>query len=388
MLFQNIDAFGLVRSFSWVGTVSDSPVDDIIIGQSAPAKELKKLIDVVAAAPTSVLVLGETGTGKELVARAIHAASGRRGRLVSVNCAAIPAELLESEIFGHEKGAFTGADKPREGRVELAKGGTLFLDEIGDMPLPLQSKLLRVLENRTVQRVGGNDEIEVDFRLVCATHQDIQSRVDEGTFRADLYYRINVFPIQVPSLAERQVDIPIIATAIVSQLADGREGAVPKLDDSAMAELGRYTWPGNVRELRNVLERAMVMFPEQTVTANQVRENLLRMKAPDRGEEMDVLWEASQGLAGVDIAHDAGEPPLPHPAHYAAWFSYFDNIDLRRHLRDIEVVLIEAALEKSDGMVSQAAEALKLRRTTLIEKMKKLMIEKPSQAEAAGDAAE
>ena len=146
-----------------------NPIEDIIIGQSAPAKELKKLIGVVAEAPTSVLVLGETGTGKELVARAIHAASGRGGKLVSVNCAAIPSELLESEIFGHEKGAFTGADKPREGRVELARGGTLFLDEIGDMPLPLQTKLLRVLENRTVQRVGGNDEIEVDFRLAPPT---------------------------------------------------------------------------------------------------------------------------------------------------------------------------------------------------------------------------
>ena len=369
-----------------MGIVSSSLIDDIIIGQSAPAKELKKLIEVVAEAPTSVLILGETGTGKELVARAIHAASGRRGRLVSVNCAAIPSELLESEIFGHEKGAFTGAEKPREGRVELARGGTLFLDEIGDMPLPLQTKLLRVLEERTVQRVGGNNEIEVDFRLVCATHQDIQARVDDGAFRADLYYRINVFPIQVPSLAQRQVDIPLIAGAIMRQLSDGRNDGSPSMDDSAMAELSRYPWPGNVRELRNVLERALVMFPKQAVTGNQVRENLLRMKAPDRAEEMDALWAASQGLSGIDLSQEAGEPPLPHPAHYADWFSYFDFIDLRRHLRDIEVVLIEAALEKSNGMVSQAAEALKLRRTTLIEKMKKLMIEKPAQIETSGDA--
>ena len=368
--------------------MSNGSIDEIIIGQSAPAKELKRLIEVVAEAPTSVLVLGETGTGKELVARAIHAASGRGGRLVSVNCAAIPSELLESEIFGHEKGAFTGADKPREGRVELASGGTLFLDEIGDMPLPLQSKLLRVLENRTVQRVGGNDEIEVDFRLVCATHQNIQARVDEGAFRADLFYRINVFPIQVPSLAERQVDIPLIAAAMIDHLAETGTGKSPELDESALAELSRYPWPGNVRELRNVLERAVVMFPDQTVSSTQVRENLLRMKAPDRAEEMSALWEASQDLMGIDIAQDASEPPLPHPAHYADWFSYFDSIDLRRHLRDIEVVLIEAALEKSDGMVSQAAEALKLRRTTLIEKMKKLMIERPSQAESSGTAAE
>ena len=363
--------------------MSSNSVDDIIIGKSAPAKELKNLINVVADAPTSVLVLGETGSGKELVARAIHEVSGRRGRLVSVNCAAIPAELLESEIFGHEKGAFTGADKPREGRVELAKGGTLFLDEIGDMPLPLQSKLLRVLENRKIQRVGGNHEIEVDFRLVCATHQNIKARVDEGAFRADLYYRINVFPIHVPSLAERQVDIPQIACAVMEQLANASGGTVPNLDESALGELARYPWPGNVRELRNVLERAIVMFPDQTVTATQVRENLLRMKAPERSEEMEALWDASQELSGIDIVNDSSEPPLPHPAHYADWFSYFDNIDLRRHLRDIEVVLIEAALEKCDGMVSQAAEALKLRRTTLIEKMKKLMIERPSAGESS-----
>ena len=372
---------GSIAVFLWVAIVSSKLIDDIIIGQSAPAKELKKLIEVVAEAPTSVLVLGETGTGKELVARAIHAASGRSGRLISVNCAAIPSELLESEIFGHEKGAFTGADKPREGRVELARGGTLFLDEIGDMPLPLQTKLLRVLENRTVQRVGGNNEIEVDFRLVCATHQNIQERVDDGAFRADLYYRINVFPIQVPSLAKRQVDIPLIVGAIMEQLADGRKDRAPVMDNSALTELSRYPWPGNVRELRNVLERAMVMFPQKAVTGTQVRENLLRMKAPDRAEEMDALWEASQGLSGIDLAQEAGEPPLPHPAHYANWFSYFENIDLRRHLRDIEVVLIEAALDKSDGMVSKAAETLKLRRTTLIEKMKKLMIERPTPSE-------
>ena len=231
---------------------------------------MKKLIEIVAEAPTSVLVLGETGTGKELAARAIHAASGRGGRLVSVNCAAIPSELLESEIFGHEKGAFTGADKPREGRVELAKGGTLFLDEIGDMPLPLQTKLLRVLENRTVQRVGGNDEIEVDFRLVCATHQNIQSRVDDGAFRADLYYRINVFPIQVPSLAERHVDIPLIASTILAQLAEARGGSTANLDDSAMSELSRYPWPGNVREMINKVKRAIIMADGKRITAEDL----------------------------------------------------------------------------------------------------------------------
>ena len=361
----------------WVTKVINALIDDIIIGRSAPAKELKRLIEVVAEASTSVLVLGETGTGKELVARAIHEASGRAGKLVSVNCAAIPSELLESEIFGHEKGAFTGADKPREGRVEIAQGGTLFLDEIGDMPLPLQSKLLRVLENRTIQRVGGNKEIQVDFRLICATHKDIQASVDQGGFRADLYYRINVFPIQVPSLAERQVDIPLIASSILAQLASDEDSKVPTIDESAMTELSRYPWPGNVRELKNVLERAMVMFPQKLVTSTNVRENLLRMKVPDRNEEMSALWEASEGLNGIDIGAGASEPPIPHPAHYKEWFQYFESIDLRRHLSDIESVLIEAALESTEGSVSQAAERLGLRRTTLIEKMKKLMIEKP-----------
>ncbi len=357
----------------------DRSIDEIIIGQSAAIKELKQLITVVAEAPTSVLVLGETGTGKELVARAVHAASGRRGKLVSVNCAAIPSELLESELFGHEKGAFTGAEKPRKGRVELASGGTLFLDEIGDMPLSLQSKLLRVLESRSIQPVGGNEEREVDFRLVCATHKNIQESVNEGSFRADLFFRINVFPLQVPTLAERHVDVPLIAEAILAQLATDIGAEIPILDESALTELSRYTWPGNVRELRNVLERAVVMFPKQPVSSIEVRENLLRLKAPRREDELDALWEASQDLSGVNAGDEPTDAPLPRPAHYADWFSYFDTIDMRRHLRDIEVVLIEAALAKSDGMVSQAAEALRLRRTTLIEKMKKLMIDKPSQ---------
>lgn len=358
-------------------------VDEIIIGQSAPVRDLRRLIEVVAVAKTNVLVLGETGSGKELVARALHAQSGRKGKLVSVNCAAIPSELLESELFGHEKGAFTGADKVRAGRFEMAKGGTLFLDEIGDMPLSLQAKLLRALENKAVQRVGGGEDVPVDFRLVCATHQKIEQKVEDGSFRSDLYFRINVFPVNVPTLAERNVDIPLIADAILNKMADEQMMAKPKLDESAWAELSRYTWPGNVRELRNVMERATVLFAGQTITGTHVRENLLRLKVPNRKEEQEALWAASQDLMGIDFGGGTpggtpSEAPLPHPAHYADWFNYFDSIDLRRHLRDVEAVLIEAALEKSDGMVSQAANALKLQRTTLIEKMKKLLIERPT----------
>ncbi len=358
-------------------------IDDIIIGQSAPAKDLKQLIEVVAGANTNVLVLGETGTGKELVARALHARSGRKGKLVSVNCAAIPTELLESELFGHEKGAFTGADKARAGRFEMAKGGTLFLDEIGDMPIALQSKLLRALEEKTIQRVGGGADVAVDFRLICATHQKIEQKVDDGSFRSDLYFRINVFPVQVPTLAERSVDIPLISNAILRQFGQEQSTDAPQFDESAWKQLSRYPWPGNIRELRNVLERATVLFPGETINGDEVKQNLLRLKVPDRREEQDVLWSASADLAGISADETNGiGHSIPHPSHYSDWFSYFETIDLRRHLRDVEVVLIEAALEKHQGMVSKAAKVLKLQRTTLIEKMKKLLIEKPHIAES------
>ena len=352
-------------------------IDELITGQSAPIKELKNLIEIVAPSASSVLIQGETGTGKDVVANAIHAASQRNGRMVSVNCAAIPSELLESELFGHEKGSFTGADQARQGRFELANGGTLFLDEIGDMNLNLQSKLLRALESRTIQRVGGSDDIPVDFRLVCATHRNLDSYVDDGRFRADLFFRINVFPIQVPSLAERSVDVPALVDTIISQIEPHTDQEMPTFDESALGEMSRYNWPGNVRELRNIGERAVLLFSGRTVTGKEVRNNLLRLRVPSRNEEQEALWAASQDLEGISgDTNLESQSPLPHPTHYKEWFAYFDSIDLRRHLRDVEVVLIEAALEKTNGTISSAADALNLRRTTLIEKMKKLMIEK------------
>ena len=193
-------------------------LDNLLVGQSGPMREIKRLIELAAPSTTTLLVQGETGTGKELVAQAVHSLSGRTGKLISVNCSAIPSELLESELFGHEKGAFTGADKLRAGRFELADGGTLFLDEIGDMPLSLQAKLLRALESRTIQRVGSSKEIEVDFRLVCATHQNIEADIETGKFRADLFYRINVFPLTMPALAARAVDIPMLVDAITKKI--------------------------------------------------------------------------------------------------------------------------------------------------------------------------
>ena len=356
-------------------------IEEIILGNSLVIKEMKKLIEMVSSSNTTVLIQGETGTGKELVAEALHIASGRKGNNISVNCAAIPSELLESELFGHEKGAFTGADRARPGRFEQANDGTIFLDEIGDMPLPLQSKLLRVLESRKIQRVGSSKEVDVNFRLVCATHQDLDKKVEKGEFRADLFYRINVFPIDVPTLAARTVDVPVLIQGIIEKIKFSGQDIKVSFSEDALKVLSNYNWPGNVRELRNVIERASVLFNDRSVSGDNVKENLLRLKVPDPDEEQDELWAASTDLADIS-SQDKGEEtdslPIPKPEQYKDWFLYFDKMDLRRHLSEIEIVMIEAALEKTDGMVSQASDALKLRRTTLIEKMKKYGISNKS----------
>jgi sigma-54 specific flagellar transcriptional regulator A len=358
-------------------------IHELIVGRSAPSMRMKRMIEIVAASPSPVLVTGPTGAGKELVAEGIHNESGRKGPLVAINCAAIPAELLESELFGYEKGAFTGAVKQHRGRFEQSSGGTLFLDEIGDMPLSLQSKLLRALESFKIQRVGGSEEVTLDLRLVCATHQDLEKMVEEGKFRADLFYRLNVFPIPVPSLADRSGDIPDILDALVQARADRAGNADrPEFDADAVAVLCAHDWPGNVRELRNVVERACVLFAGHPVTGANVRENLLQLRLPDIHliDDQDALWEDTADLAGTlpDFGDFLDAAPAT-PESYRNWFDHFENIDMRGHLRDIEVVLIEAALEKSQGQVTKAADLLKLRRTTLIEKMKKLMIERPLQ---------
>ncbi|MEZ7812996.1 MAG: sigma-54 specific flagellar transcriptional regulator A [Paracoccaceae bacterium] len=350
-----------------------------IVGSSQAVISMRQLISLVAPTSGSVLVLGPTGAGKELVAEAIHRESRRRGKLISLNCAAIPSELLESELFGYEKGAFTGADRQRLGRFEQAENGTLFLDEIGDLPLNLQTKLLRVLESRTVQRVGGREDIKLNFRLVCATHQFLAKKVEVGDFREDLFYRLNVFPIEVPSLADRSSDIPeILAALAAARQCEDAEIPAPDFDPSALHALCTYDWPGNVRELRNVVDRAFILFAGLDVSGRHVRENLLHMRVPDASQidDQDVIWQEMDALEGLSDLEPVAD--LPKPEAYRTWFEHFDDIDLRRLIRDIEVVLIEAALEKHDGLVSRAAEVLKLRRTTLIEKMKKLMIERPT----------
>ena len=351
-------------------------LDNLIIGRSKSVLELKMLINKVASSGSTVLILGETGTGKELVAEAIHKSSSKKGQFIPVNCAAIPADLLESELFGHEKGAFTGADKSRAGRFELSSGGTLFLDEIGDISLPLQAKLLRALESKKIQKVGGGKEIQLDLRMVCATHQNLEKKVADGSFRADLFYRINVFPINVPTLAERIEDIPILSDYLLNSLQEDNKKNLPIFSEDAMEALKRHIWPGNIRELKNVLERACILFNKKTVTKSNVLENLLRLKVPTSEEEQKALWDATQDLSEIDKDNNESKSnsPLPHPKHYADWFDFFDDIDLRVYLRDVEIVLIESALKRSDGTVSKASELLKINRTILIEKMKKLQI--------------
>ncbi|MDT8436451.1 MAG: sigma-54 dependent transcriptional regulator [Gemmatimonadota bacterium] len=260
-----------------------------ILGDSPAMRHVLELVETVAETDASVVIRGESGTGKELVARAIHAASPRRFfPLVAVNCGAIPETLLESELFGHEKGAFTGAHYRRKGKLELAHGGTLFLDEIGEIPAKMQVDLLRALETHRFTRLGGSQELESDFRLVCATNRDLEALVRDGEFREDLYYRIHVFGIDVPPLRERPEDIPILAEHFVRKYAHQMGRPVRELSPEAEELLRRYEWPGNVRELENAIERAMVIGQ-----ANRIRpEDLPLRETPESGQPADRSLEA------------------------------------------------------------------------------------------------
>ncbi len=289
-------------------------MNSYIKGSCLATKELKKLVELVSKSNSTVLLRGETGCGKDVVAREIHEESKRKGELINVNCAAIPSELLESELFGHEKGAFTGADSRREGRFEASNNGTLFLDEIGDMPMQLQAKLLRAIETRKIQRVGGKNEIELNIRLVCATHQNIEKKIDEGLFRADLFYRINVFPIEIPTLAERKDDIPELVGHILEEIKN-TGSTIPNFNESAFSALKEYLWPGNVRELRNLIERAAIIFPGKTIGSQNVKENLLKINLPNTKDEKNSLWELTSNLTEVQEIPDE-DFSVPHANHY------------------------------------------------------------------------
>ena len=350
-----------------------------LVGSSEAAMRLKKLISLVAPSDSAVIVQGETGVGKELVAESVHEASRRKGKFVSVNCAAIPRDLMEAELFGYEKGAFTGAIKTTPGKFEQANKGTLFLDEIGDMNLDLQSKLLRVLENSIVTRVGGRADIQLDVRVVCATHKDLDELVRQNKFREDLLFRLNVFPIQVPTLRERSDDIPEIVAHFLKQNSSINATNAPiNFDGDGLEALRTYDWPGNIRELRNILERAKVFFPGQSIDREQVTQTLLKFDQNsffNNVEENENIWGALDDLGGAERGNEADERSPPTPNDFSRIFEISNSVDVRRLLRDIEIVLIEKALERNAGNTSEAAKDLHLQRTTLIEKIKKYGIQ-------------
>jgi sigma-54 specific flagellar transcriptional regulator A len=376
-------------------------------GSSAPMRAIHRLVEQVAPYDTNVLILGESGTGKEMVARHVHELSGRSGHpFVPVNCGAIPADLLESELFGHEKGAFTGALTTRVGRFEFAEGGTLFLDEIGDMSLQMQVKLLRVLQERTFERVGSNRTINCNVRIIAATHRDLDAAIGAGRFREDLFYRLNVFPVQMPPLRERLEDLPVLIEHLLCRQGQNA-GRHIRLHKSAMQCLVRNRWPGNVRELANLLERLAILFPDQTVTAAdlperyrasesarflggdmrivsiepQVARDMPSVREPlgreplereplglrdcaDSGEAEDDQNEASFALGEALERDPAVESALKN-----------GGINLKDHLSTIEIGLIRKALEEADGTVAEAARLLNMRRTTLVEKLRKYRLD-------------
>jgi len=329
--------------------VSQTHADGILIGSSRAMAHLRDIVKRIGPSTAPVLITGPSGSGKEAIARAIHAASDRAAKpFVAINCGAIPAELIESELFGHEKGSFTGALARRIGRFEEASGGTLFLDEIGDMRFDMQVKLLRVIEEAMVQRVGGGAPVPVDVRIVSATHNDIHGQIRAGRFREDLYFRLGVLPVTSPSLAERPEDIADLIEHFQQKM--GSIGRV-SFDAAAIDRLCSHPWHGNVRELRNVVERSRVLFGGEALGAERVSQ--LLGTAP-----------LSNIASIADLRPDFRIRPIPAKQASGA-------INLKEVLETLELERIQMALDMADGVVSEAARMLTLKRTTLIEKMRK-----------------
>jgi sigma-54 specific flagellar transcriptional regulator A len=313
-----------------------------LTGNSRSIREVRALIEQVADFDTNVLITGESGTGKELVARTLHESSDRSDKpFVPINCGAIPADLLESELFGHEKGAFTGAIASRTGRFELAEGGTLFLDEIGDMSLPMQVKLLRVLQERSFERVGSNKLQKCNVRIVAATHRDLPEAVSRGEFREDLFYRLNVFPIEMPRLCKRASDLPALLRELLEQHKAAGDAQL-RVSPQALAALAGYSWPGNIRELSNLVERLAILKPDGMIELDD-----LPVKYRDPANASN---EESEGVAEASAMALA-------------------NADLKAHLQAVERDLIAQAMQAADGVTAKAARLLKMRRTTLVEKL-------------------
>jgi sigma-54 specific flagellar transcriptional regulator A len=329
------------------------------------------MISQVAGRDVNVLITGESGTGKEIVANNLHKASKRSaGPFVPVNCGAIPADLLESELFGHEKGAFTGAISSRAGRFELANGGTLFLDEIGDMPLPMQVKLLRVLQERGCERVGGSNTIDCDVRIIAATHRDLDQMIIDGSFREDLYYRLNVFPIDMPRLRSRIEDIPPLVDEFTRRLAREGFGRL-RFHPAAIRSLQGHDWAGNIRELANLVVRLAILYPDAVVGVSELPEKFRHIDEPDPGLYIgdDQRQDNSSGecAAEASVAEYEGSSTDELPEQ---------GMDLKLHLEKIERGYINQALDQTAGVVARAADLLQIRRTTLVEKMRKYGIQR------------
>lgn len=328
-----------------------------LVGTSRKVHQVRQLMEQVADKDVSVLITGESGTGKEVVARNLHYHSARRDKpFVPVNCGAIPAELLESELFGHEKGAFTGAITSRVGRFEMAEGGTLFLDEIGDMPLNMQVKILRVLQERTFERVGSNRTLSTDVRVIAATHKHLEDMIETGEFREDLYYRLNVFPIEMPALRERVEDIPLLINELISRMEKEKRGSL-RMNSAAIMSLCRHNWPGNVRELANLVERLAIMHPYGVIGVQELPKKFRYVDDYDENRPVEDSGMPSgvPGLIGLDA-------PALLPVN---------GIDLKDYLSNLEKQLIQQALDEAGGVVARAAEKLRIRRTTLVEKVRK-----------------
>jgi len=329
-----------------------------LVGHSRAIRKVRQAMEQVANSEATVLILGDSGTGKEVVARNLHYYSDRRDKpFVPVNCGAIPGDLLESELFGHEKGAFTGAISARQGRFELAEGGTLFLDEIGDMSMPMQVKLLRVLQERTFERVGSNKSINADVRIIAATHRNLELLIQESKFREDLYYRLNVFPIDMPPMRERIEDIPLLVNELIARIEHEKRGSI-RLTQAAMMALCQYRWPGNVRELSNLVERLVIMYPYGVVDVKDLPEKFRSgYEAEAEEAHLDTVIRFDQPVAAMDM-----DPAARLPR---------EGIDLKEHLNTLELSLIRQALDEADGVVAHAAKKLNMRRTTLVEKLRK-----------------
>ncbi|MEO8216498.1 MAG: sigma-54 dependent transcriptional regulator [Acidobacteriota bacterium] len=308
------------------GELADRFTFSNIIGRSRKMQEIFSIIARIASTGSTVMISGDSGTGKELIARAIHYNSGRRGKFVSINCGALPENLLESELFGHERGAFTGAIREKKGLFQEADRGTIFLDEIGEMSTAMQIKLLRVLQERTVRRVGGNDEVSVDSRVITATNRDLRESIIQGSFREDLFYRINVIPIELPSLRNRKEDIPLLTEHFIAKYCNTMEVPLKKISVDAMKALERYHWPGNVRELENVIERSIALESSDVLTTRSLPESV---------------------IFGVHLQEDRVELPD-------------DGIDLEKHLEEIGKTFMLKALNRTNGVQTQAAELLRM----------------------------